>query len=110
MNYLQAAVDKLNLDGMYYTPKKINKMIETERNNVIIGNPPIKLIQYDAISPDGFSISREEYYSSILEAKKAINNFAKRYEMQGYYSTIVNGERIQIPISELSYYCEIVEI
>ena len=39
MNYLQAAVDNLNLDGVYYTPKKVIDKINTD---CIIGNPPIK--------------------------------------------------------------------
>jgi len=39
MNYLQAAIDKLKLDGVYYTPKKV---IDKITYDCIIGNPPIK--------------------------------------------------------------------
>ena len=39
MNYLKLAIDKLKLDGVYYTPKKILDKLNTD---CIIGNPPFK--------------------------------------------------------------------
>lgn len=43
--------------------------------------------QYDILSPDGFSIKFEGYYNSIKEALEGLNEWCKRYEIQGYYSS-----------------------
>jgi hypothetical protein len=59
---------------------------------------------YDVISPDGFSIDRVKLYKSEEEAKKAIKDFVKRYEHQGYYSS----NRGRIPLDELPERCKIV--
>jgi hypothetical protein len=62
--------------------------------------------KYDVISPDGFSISFSDTYGSIKKAKEAFENWKKRFEAQGYYSS--NGGRI--PLDELEEHCAIVEI
>lgn len=62
--------------------------------------------EYDVISPDGFSISFSDTYKSIEKAKEAFENWKKRFEAQGYYSS--NSGRI--PLSELEEHCTIVEI
>ena len=43
--------------------------------------------RYDILSPDGISIHFSDTYKSIEEAKAAFENWKKRYEAQGYYSS-----------------------
>jgi hypothetical protein len=62
--------------------------------------------KFDVISPDGFSIHREDTYSSRNEAKKALAEWIKRYEDQGYYSS----NKGRIPLDELADYCKVIEI
>jgi len=42
MNYLQSAIENLNLNGTYFTPEKIKNKIQMEKTNAIIGNPHFK--------------------------------------------------------------------
>lgn len=49
-------------------------------------------LKYDVLSPDNFSISRYEVYNSIDEAEKAFDQWLKRYEQQGYYSSVKYGK------------------
>lgn len=65
---------------------------------------------FNVLSPDGFPIDFSKTYSSILEANEALNDFVKKYESQGYYSTVMNGERVQIPVEEIKNYCKIIEL
>lgn len=58
------------------------------------------------LSPDGFNIERDCEYDSYSQAKQACDDYYKRYESQGYYSTM---NREHIPLSELSSRCSIVE-
>ena len=62
--------------------------------------------QYDVLSPDGFSISRCDTYKTKKEAETALNEWLKRYEMQGYYSANFG----RIPLNEVKDYCRIIEI
>ena len=62
--------------------------------------------RYDVISPDGFSIHFCDTYNSIEEAEEAFEEWKKRFEKQGYYSS--NGGRI--PLNELENYCKIILI
>jgi hypothetical protein len=64
-------------------------------------------IKYDVISPDGFSIHPVETYSSIKEAKEAFKKWKKRYDSQGYYSSMAYG---RIPLDELKNYIKIITI
>lgn len=61
---------------------------------------------YDVISPDGFSIEREEKYDSPEEAEKALTSWMKRFEFQGYYSSN-NG---RIPLHQLRSSCQIITL
>lgn len=63
--------------------------------------------KFDVISPDGFSIHFSDTYSSKKEARKAFEDWKKRYEMQGYYSSTNYG---RIPLNELENYCKIILI
>jgi hypothetical protein len=62
--------------------------------------------RFDVISPDGFSIHFSDTYKSVEAAKEAFENWKKRYEVQGYYSSV----RGRIPLDELEHYCRIVEV
>lgn len=42
---------------------------------------------YDVLSPDGFSISANEFYDSLEAAEAAFNKWAENYKAQGYYSS-----------------------
>lgn len=61
--------------------------------------------RYDILSPDGFSIEAGKTYTKP-QIPKAFNQWKKKYETQGYYSS--NEGRI--PLEDLADVCEIVEI
>ena len=63
--------------------------------------------KYDVLSPDGISIHHEDFYDSPEAAKIALTAWVKRYERQGYYSSIKHG---RIPLEEIENYCSIVPI
>jgi len=63
--------------------------------------------KFDVISPDGFSIHFSDVYSSKKEAIKAFQEWKKRYERQGYYSSTNYG---RIPLDELENYCSIIKL
>ncbi len=67
-------------------------------------------MRYEVLSPDGFSIEMGTTYNSDEEVNTALNNFVKRYEAQGYYSTVINGSRYEISLHELKGYCKINKI
>jgi hypothetical protein len=67
----------------------------------------IKMKKFDVISPDGFSIHFSDTYKTKKEARKAFEEWKKRYEMQGYYSSTNYG---RIPLNELENYCKIILI
>lgn len=58
---------------------------------------------YNVISPDGFPIHYSDTYTTKEAAQKALENWIKNYETQGYYSA--NGGRI--PLADLPLYCSI---
>ena len=58
------------------------------------------------LSPDGFPIEfGVSYYTSSEKMYESFEKWKQRYEQQGYYSTIEDGRRIQIPLDELENYC-----
>lgn len=63
--------------------------------------------KYDILSPDGFSISATETYTSKKQAIKAFDEWKKRYETQGYYSSSNYG---RIRLSDLEDYCQLIEL
>ncbi len=66
----------------------------------------MKKQKFDLLSPDGFAISFDAVYNSKKEAEKAFTEWAKRYEVQGYYSS--NGGRI--PLDELRSHCKLITL
>ena len=62
-------------------------------------------IKYDVLSPDGFSIFPTLRYSSKKEANEAFNEWKKKYEQQGYYSS--NKGRIEL--KDLKEHCKFIE-
>lgn len=65
-------------------------------------------MRIEILSPDGFSIDMQ-VHTSMKQANIALNNFVKRFERQGYYSTVRNGQRLMIPINEIKDYCTIIK-
>jgi len=65
------------------------------------------MAQFDVFSPDGFAISREETYPSVEVALEKLREWIKRYEFQGYYSSVKYG---RIPLDKLASRCKIVKI
>ena len=43
--YLLNAIEKLNLNGVYFTPEIIKTKIKMDETKAIIGNPPFKTIK-----------------------------------------------------------------
>jgi hypothetical protein len=68
---------------------------------------PNKRKKYVCLSPDGFTIEPTPHYTSLKKANEAFENFAKRYQVQGYYSSARYG-RIELP--ELENYCKFITI
>jgi len=62
--------------------------------------------KYDVVSPDGFSISYDKIYKTFDEAYDAFNEWKKRYEKQGYYSSNYG----RIPLDELESHCTIIKL
>ncbi len=62
-------------------------------------------IRFTVHSPDGFSISPDSYESEA-QARLAYKQWARRYEIQGYYSSC-NG---RIALQDLQSNCQLVTI
>lgn len=61
-------------------------------------------MKVQVLSPDGITIEFDKWtYPSMKKAKEAFDNWKKRYEMQGYYSSADYG---RIPLSDLENYCK----
>jgi hypothetical protein len=62
-----------------------------------------KAKKYQVLSPDGFTIEIDHWsYTSKKKMMEAYDRWAKRYEVQGYYSSSSYG---RIPLNELINYC-----
>jgi hypothetical protein len=62
--------------------------------------------KFDVLSPDGFSIHMSDTYNSVKDAKKALKEWKKRFEHQGYYSS----NRGRIHLDDLEDFCRIIEV
>jgi len=63
--------------------------------------------KFDVLSPDGFSIHFSDVYNSKKEAIKAVKDWVKGYENQGYYSSVKYG---RIDYLDIIDYCKLVEV
>lgn len=63
--------------------------------------------QFYVVSPDGFSIEREKTHSTPKHAWAAFEDWKDGFSRQGYYSTVKNGQRIQIPLDKLKAHCKL---
>lgn len=64
--------------------------------------------KYDVISPDGFSIRiGVPPFNSIKERDQYFKMWKKRFERQGYYSSVKYG---RIHLADLADYCEWIEV
>lgn len=64
--------------------------------------------KYDVISPDGFTIRiGVPPFKSIKERDEYFKMWRKRYERQGYYSSVPYG---RIPLEDLADYCQWIEV
>jgi hypothetical protein len=63
--------------------------------------------RYDINSPDGFSMTGIETYRSPEDAWRAFDQWLKRFEQQGYYSSTNHGK---IPLDQVKQYCSLVTI
>jgi hypothetical protein len=61
---------------------------------------------FDVLSPDGFSISRDEVFATYDIAMEKYNQWKKNFERQGYYSSNKYG---RIPLEDLDDCCEVIE-
>ena len=61
---------------------------------------------YDVMSPDGISINRMKTYGTVEEAGEALDNFVKKYEAQGYYSS----NHGKISVEQLAFHCNLITI
>lgn len=62
----------------------------------------MKKKKYQILSPDGFTIEYNPFYTSKKKAQESFNLWKKRYEIQGYYSSVKYG---RITLDELENYC-----
>ena len=67
-------------------------------------------LQYVILSPDGIPVHFEETQDTPKEAWAAFEVWKKRYQRQGYYSTVKGYDRIKIPLEELKDACRLKEI
>lgn len=66
----------------------------------------IKGAKIDVLSPDSFSIHHSDVYDTPEEALVALDEWVKRYERQGYYSS----KEGRISLGELKDFCSLVVI
>ena len=64
-------------------------------------------MKISVLSPDGFQIERNKAsYRSRKSAETALDNWIRRYDFQGYYST---SSRERIPLANIKERCQIIE-
>jgi hypothetical protein len=63
--------------------------------------------EWDVISPDGLPIESDVTYTTVEEALAVFNEWLKRYESQGYYSSPYYG---RIPYADIQLYCALVPV
>lgn len=94
----------------------IDKFIEAFNNEEINSNTEMLAIELtdvriELLSPDGFTFDREgKTYDTKEDALEALEVFLRRFDHQGYYSTIHDNRRVQIPLNEVVHYCQFNEV
>ena len=63
--------------------------------------------KFQIISPDGFTIERDQISYDKADVEPAFNKWKCRFESQGYYSSVKYG---RIDLSELINYCVIAKV
>jgi len=63
--------------------------------------------KFQIISPDGFTIERDQISYNKKDVEPAFNKWKSRFEFQGYYSSVKYG---RIDLSELIDYCIIEKV
>jgi len=63
----------------------------------------MKITLYTVVSPDGITIENVLGYRSPEKALEAFEAWKKRFEAQGFYSSVDSG---RIPLEDLDRYCE----
>jgi hypothetical protein len=66
-----------------------------------------KVQKFRILSPDGFDIRMDKANYTEKQVPQALEDFAKRYERQGYYSSTQYG---RIPLEDIADYCSVVPI
>lgn len=66
--------------------------------------------QFQILSPDGFAIGMNTHFDTPELAWENFEDWKRGYEKQGYYSTVRNNRRVQIPLKELKDYCTLDEV
>lgn len=61
---------------------------------------------FDVFSPDGFPIHPTDTYKTKKEAESALKQWVKRYETQGYYSSVKG----RISLKDLPGCCKITRV
>jgi hypothetical protein len=62
------------------------------------------------LSPDGFDIRMDKQHFTEDEVQNEIDAFVARFNQQGYYSTVQNGERVQIALKDLPDHIRVVAV
>jgi hypothetical protein len=63
-----------------------------------------KVQKFRILSPDGFDIRMDKANYTEKQVPKELEDFTKRYERQGYYSS----NRGRIPLEDIADYCSVV--
>jgi hypothetical protein len=66
--------------------------------------------KYRILSPDGFDIRMDKQHFQEDKIKNEIDAFVARFNQQGYYSTVQNGERVQIALKDLPDHIRVVAV
>jgi hypothetical protein len=65
-----------------------------------------KVQKFRILSPDGFDIRMDKHTFTKKQVPQELENFVKRYERQGYYSS----NRGRIDLEDIADYCSVVPI
>ena len=63
-----------------------------------------KVQKFRILSPDGFDIRMDKHTFTKKQVPQELENFVKRYERQGYYSS----NRGRIDLEDIADYCSVV--